>query len=109
MRSIRFFWYSELINTQVLGDLEEPLLGLTTDYFEELASKISAVFHCGAYVNSVAPYSGIHFCFDFVLICIEVLIVNFISAQEVQRGRNQGNLAVFSFEATQVPLPHFVS
>ena len=41
----------------VVGDLEEPLLGLSQRQFDDLASQIDLIYHNGASVNFVYPYS----------------------------------------------------
>ncbi|GAA3815969.1 hypothetical protein GCM10022226_40890 [Sphaerisporangium flaviroseum] len=41
------------------GTLEEPLLGLTPERFDELAATIDVIYHCGAKVNFVYPYSAL--------------------------------------------------
>lgn len=43
----------------VLGDLTEPGLGMRTATRRALASKVQAVYHSGAVVNWVAPYSAL--------------------------------------------------
>ena len=43
----------------VAGDLSEPLLGLGTERFNELAAEIDAVYHNGASVNWVYPYEAL--------------------------------------------------
>ena len=43
----------------VAGDLSEPLLGLGTERFEELAHEIEAIYHNGAAVNWVYPYEAL--------------------------------------------------
>ena len=43
----------------VAGDLSEPLLGLGTERFEELAHEIEAIYHNGASVNWVYPYNAL--------------------------------------------------
>jgi thioester reductase-like protein len=40
----------------VLGDLAKPSLGLGESEFEELASKIGSIYHCGANVNFIYSY-----------------------------------------------------
>lgn len=40
----------------VIGDLSQPLLGLTEEHFRVLASKIDVIYHNGASVNSTYPY-----------------------------------------------------
>lgn len=41
----------------VLGSLSDPLLGLTETRFDQLAGKIDIIYHGGAWVNFVYPYS----------------------------------------------------
>ncbi|HBE16220.1 MAG TPA: polyketide synthase [Cyanobacteria bacterium UBA11149] len=41
----------------LVGDLSQPLLGLSEEQFSQLASQIDIIYHNGAKVNSVAPYS----------------------------------------------------
>lgn len=40
----------------VLGDLTEPLFGLSPQQFREVAARIDTIFHSGAWVNFVYPY-----------------------------------------------------
>lgn len=41
----------------VIGDLAQPLLGLSADEFQNLATKIDVIYHNGGLVNFVYPYS----------------------------------------------------
>ncbi|MBD2103367.1 type I polyketide synthase [Leptolyngbya sp. FACHB-261] len=41
----------------VVGDLAKPRLGLSTEQFDELAHKIDVIYHNGAVLNFVYPYS----------------------------------------------------
>ncbi|PSB21039.1 short-chain dehydrogenase [filamentous cyanobacterium CCP2] len=41
----------------VLGDLAQPQLGMTPAQYEQLARKIDAIYHNGALLNYVYPYS----------------------------------------------------
>lgn len=41
----------------VAGDLSEPLFGLSDERFQELAGEIDTIYHSGASVNWVYPYS----------------------------------------------------
>ncbi|MEC4983958.1 MAG: thioester reductase domain-containing protein [Oscillatoria sp. PMC 1068.18] len=41
----------------VIGDLSQPLFGLGEDKFNQLAAQIEIIYHNGAQVNSVCPYS----------------------------------------------------
>ncbi|HEY3606935.1 MAG TPA: thioester reductase domain-containing protein [Pseudonocardiaceae bacterium] len=43
----------------VVGDLSKPLLGLSSPGFDELAGRVDAIYHCGAWVNFVRPYRAL--------------------------------------------------
>jgi amino acid adenylation domain-containing protein/thioester reductase-like protein len=43
----------------VLGDLTKPRFGLSEQRFDELARMVDSVYHSGAYVNFVFPYSAL--------------------------------------------------
>jgi thioester reductase-like protein len=43
----------------IVGDLGEPLLGLGAEGFDRLGLLIDSVYHCGALVNFVFPYSAL--------------------------------------------------
>ncbi len=43
----------------VEGDLQKPNLGISRHEFETLARDIDEIYHCGASVNWVFPYSGL--------------------------------------------------
>lgn len=43
----------------VIGDLSKPLLGLTQEQFQLLASQLDVIYHNGAFVNSTYPYSAL--------------------------------------------------
>jgi thioester reductase-like protein len=52
-------WNEELYSSRiipVLGDLSKPLLGLTEEQFQTLASQIDVIYHNGALVNHLYPY-----------------------------------------------------
>jgi amino acid adenylation domain-containing protein/thioester reductase-like protein len=71
----RYLLYNQPISNRmipVLGDLSQPFLGLTSDEFRALASKIDVIYHNGASTNLVYPYSALK-------------AVNVLSAQEVLR------------------------
>jgi amino acid adenylation domain-containing protein/thioester reductase-like protein len=40
----------------VLGDLSQPLLGISENEFQELAEKIDVIYHNGAWVHHLYPY-----------------------------------------------------
>ncbi|AFZ22819.1 thioester reductase-like protein [Cylindrospermum stagnale PCC 7417] len=55
----RYLLQDEEYNDRIIpfiGNLSEPLLGLSENEFEILASQIDVVYHCGALVNLVYPY-----------------------------------------------------
>jgi amino acid adenylation domain-containing protein/thioester reductase-like protein/non-ribosomal peptide synthase protein (TIGR01720 family) len=41
----------------VVGDLGKNYLGLSTSEFQKLASQIDVIYHCGAWINIIYPYS----------------------------------------------------
>lgn len=43
----------------VVGDLAEPLLGLSSTQFQALAAEIDTIYHSGALLNYVFPYSAL--------------------------------------------------
>ena len=43
----------------LLGDLARPRLGLSDTEFDDLATRIDAIYHCGAWVNFVRPYRAL--------------------------------------------------
>ncbi|WP_441247619.1 amino acid adenylation domain-containing protein [Kitasatospora sp. McL0602] len=45
--------------TALPGDLTEPLLGLAPERFEELASSLDVIHHCGGQVNFIYPYQDL--------------------------------------------------
>jgi thioester reductase-like protein len=44
----------------LVGDLAEPLLGLTEQRFEELSGSLDAIHHLGGQVNFIYPYRHLH-------------------------------------------------
>ncbi|MEH2065245.1 MAG: amino acid adenylation domain-containing protein [Nostoc sp.] len=48
-------WSSRII--LISGDLSKPLLGLETEKFQQLASTIDVIYHNGAWVHHIYPYS----------------------------------------------------
>jgi amino acid adenylation domain-containing protein/thioester reductase-like protein len=43
----------------VLGDLSQPLLGISAQHFQQLADKIDVIYHNGAFVNLIYPYTAL--------------------------------------------------
>lgn len=56
----RYLLWNEQLSSRiipVLGDLSQPLLGLSEQQFSKLAVKLDKIYHNGAFVNLVYPYS----------------------------------------------------
>ncbi|HDN27681.1 MAG TPA: hypothetical protein ENG03_11415 [Thioploca sp.] len=54
--------WNETFNSRIIpvvGDLSQPLLGLSESRFGSLASQIEVIYHNGAMVNFVYPYLGL--------------------------------------------------
>jgi thioester reductase-like protein len=51
-------WRSEYASRVIAvpGDLAQPNLGFSPEKYEELAQKIDAIYHAGAWVNFILPY-----------------------------------------------------
>jgi amino acid adenylation domain-containing protein/thioester reductase-like protein len=49
--------YSRII--PIMGDLAQPLFGLSRDKFQTLANKIDVIYHSAANVNLVLPYTAL--------------------------------------------------
>lgn len=43
----------------VLGDLSQPLLGLSEEQFQKMAIQLDVIYHNGAFVNFTYPYSAL--------------------------------------------------
>jgi myxalamid-type nonribosomal peptide synthetase MxaA len=71
----------------VPGDLSRPLLGLCRKQFEELAEYIDVIFHNGALVNIVYPYSILK-------------PTNVLGTQEILRMASQGRLKPVHYIST---------
>lgn len=54
-------WNHELASRiiPVIGDLSQPLLGLTKEQFQTLAGKLDLIYHAGAFVNLVYSYASL--------------------------------------------------
>lgn len=58
----RYLLTDENLDTRivpVLGDLSQPFLGLSERQFRKLASEIDVIYHNGAFVNLIYPYSAL--------------------------------------------------
>ncbi|PSB11065.1 non-ribosomal peptide synthetase [Pleurocapsa sp. CCALA 161] len=55
-----YYLWDESLSSRIIplpGDLSKPLLGLEATQFQEIASKIDAIYHNGAWVHHIYPYS----------------------------------------------------
>jgi amino acid adenylation domain-containing protein/thioester reductase-like protein len=61
--SLESYWlWEESLNSRIIpvvGDLSQPLLGLSDEQFREMASQIDVIYHNGALVNFTFPYSAL--------------------------------------------------
>jgi amino acid adenylation domain-containing protein/thioester reductase-like protein len=71
----------------VLGDLTQPYLGINPAQFARLAEKIDVIYHCGAWVNVVYPYSALK-------------AANVLGTQEVLRLATQTRIKPVHFIST---------
>jgi len=85
----RYSLWDEELKTRiipVLGDLSQPFLGLTEQQFSDLASKLDLIYHNGALVNLIYPYTALR-------------ATNVLGTQEILRLASQ----------TKVTPVHFIS
>lgn len=71
----------------IVGDLSEPRLGLTVKQWDELACTVDVIYHNGAMVNFVYPYSALK-------------AANVSGTQEVLRLACAGRLKAVSYVST---------
>ncbi|MBF2048622.1 MAG: amino acid adenylation domain-containing protein [Elainella sp. C42_A2020_010] len=71
----------------VLGDLSQPLLGLTHETFQSLANKVDRIYHSGAFVNLIYPYTALR-------------AANVLGTQELLRLASQGKPTPVHFIST---------
>jgi thioester reductase-like protein len=71
----------------VVGDLSQPLLGLSTEQFERLAHQIDVIYHNAAVLNFVYPYSALK-------------QTNVLGTQEVLRLACQSKVKPFHYVST---------
>ena len=77
----------------VLGDLSQPLLGLSHQKFQKLAGEIDVIYHNGASVNATYPYSALK-------------ATNVLGTQEVLRLACQEKVKPLHFVSTLSVLAH---
>jgi amino acid adenylation domain-containing protein/thioester reductase-like protein len=71
----------------LLGDLAQPKLGLTEETFQGLALTLDAIYHSGAFINLVYPYSAMR-------------ATNVLGTQELLRLACQGKVTPMHFIST---------
>jgi thioester reductase-like protein len=71
----------------VVGDLSQPLLGLSKDRFNAIADSVDVIYHNGAWVNFTYPYS-------------QLKAANVLGTQEVLRLAVQSKLKPVHFIST---------
>jgi amino acid adenylation domain-containing protein/thioester reductase-like protein len=80
----------EQLNTRIvpiLGDLAQPRLGLSESQFRQLAAEIDVIYHCGAFVNLIYPYSALR-------------AANVLGTQEILKLAGQVNVKPVHFIST---------
>ena len=86
----RYLLWNEELDSRivpVLGDLSQPFLGLTEQKFRELASIFDLIYHNGAFVNLIYPYSALR-------------ATNVIGTQEILRLASQIKVTPVHFIST---------
>ncbi|MBD2472683.1 non-ribosomal peptide synthetase [Nostoc sp. FACHB-145] len=84
-----YLLWNESFNQRIIpliGDLSQPLLGLSSEQFAAIASQIDVIYHNGAFVNFTYPYS-------------QLKAANVLGTQEILRLAAQ----------TKVKPVHFIS
>ncbi len=71
----------------VLGSLSLPCLGIQAKLFDRLAEKLDAIYHCGAWVNVIYPYSVLE-------------AANVIGTQEILRLASQQRVKPVHYVST---------
>ncbi|PSB67484.1 hypothetical protein C7B61_05920 [filamentous cyanobacterium CCP1] len=79
----------------VLGDLAQPQLGMTPAQYEQLARKIDAIYHNGALLNYVYPYSR----FKPINVLGTQEVLRFACQTKVKPVHHVSSVAVFEFSA----------
>ncbi|MGL5806503.1 MAG: amino acid adenylation domain-containing protein, partial [Xenococcaceae cyanobacterium] len=82
-------WDRELASRiiPIIGDLSQPLLGLSEEKFRTLASKLDLIYHSGAFINLVYPYSMLK-------------AANVLGTQEILRLASQGKVTPVHYIST---------
>jgi thioester reductase-like protein len=86
----RYLLWNDKLSSRIIpvvGDLSQPLLGLTKEKFRELGCKLDMIYHCGAFVNLVYPYSTLR-------------AANVFGTQEILRLASQGRVTPVHFVST---------
>jgi thioester reductase-like protein len=86
-------WQTQFIGRiiPVVGDLSEPLLGLSQEQFEKLASEIDVIYHSGALLNYVYPYERL----KQINVSGTQEILRFASTKKIKQVNYMSSIAVF--------------
>lgn len=77
----------------ILGDLSQPLLGLTSAQFLHLAETVDTIYHSGAFVNMVYPYT-------------DLKPANVLGTKEVIRLATTHHIKALHYVSTLSVFPH---
>ncbi len=83
-------WNSRIL--PIVGDLSQPLLGLSEQAFHSLADQIDLIYHAGAWVNFAYPYYMLK-------------ATNVLGTQEILRLASRGRLKPVHFISTTAVFP----
>jgi amino acid adenylation domain-containing protein/thioester reductase-like protein len=100
----------------VLGDLRQPQLGIDSKQFALLAEQIDVIYHCGASVNLLYPYSALKSANVFgtqeilrLASQFKVKPVHFISTVDVFSSLNYNEIRIIDPEDSIGPSNHLYS
>ncbi|KAF2469221.1 nonribosomal peptide synthetase 7 [Lindgomyces ingoldianus] len=86
--------YAQLLHP-VVGDLAQPLFGLSQEAFDHLADRVDAICHSGALVDWMRPL-------------VDYIGPNIVSAQEVLRLASKGRGKAVHLVSTMSTLPKYM-
>ncbi|MFN6570019.1 non-ribosomal peptide synthetase [Dendronalium sp. ChiSLP03b] len=93
---LKFYKLWEGINSDriipIVGDLTKNYLGLSTSQFQQLANHIDVIYHCGAWINVIYPYSALK-------------ATNVLGTQEIIRLASEIKVKPLHFISTTSVLP----
>jgi len=90
-----YFLWDESLSPRIIpvaGNLSEPLLGLSDEQFRAIATKVDVIYHNGAWVNFIYPYTALK-------------AANVLGTQEILRLASQIKLKPVHFISTTSVFP----